>query len=107
MKNDWIIANINNPDLSAADFKNVGGFTLENTELLPIDTYLKSKQILENPNSPILNFIDKDVVLEIVNTDGKSFTRPWFGQLMTGPQLMAYLIQVNMWLKKYSPKFRI
>ena len=64
-------------------------------------------EILENPNSPILNFIDKDVVLEIVNTDGKSFTRPWFGQLMTGPQLMAYLIQVNMWLKKYSPKFRI
>ena len=64
-------------------------------------------EILENPNSPILNFIDKDVALEIVNTDGKSFTRPWFGQLMTGPQLMAYLIQVNMWLKKYSPKFRI
>ena len=25
------------------------------------------------------------------------------GQLMTGPQLMAYLIQVEMWLEKYAP----
>ena len=45
--------------------------------------------------------------LEILATDGKSFTRPWFGQLMTGPQLMAYLCQVNMWLEKYQPKIEI
>jgi hypothetical protein len=29
--NDWIIANLNNPDFTTADFKNIGGFTLENT----------------------------------------------------------------------------
>lgn len=49
MKNDWIIANINNPDFTTADFKNIGGFNLENTELLPIDTYLKSNKIISNP----------------------------------------------------------
>ena len=49
MKNDWIIANINNPSFTAGDFKNIGGFNLENTELLPIEKYLKSEKILQNP----------------------------------------------------------
>ena len=60
--------------------------------------------IINNPNAPICNLLDKAVITEILNTDGKSFSRPWFGQLMTGPQLMAYLCQVNMWLEKYNPK---
>ena len=63
--------------------------------------------ILNNTNSPILNLIDKDFVLKIIETDGKSFVRPWFGQLMTGPQLMAYLAQINMWLEKYKPRIEI
>ena len=25
---------------------------------------------------------------------------PWFGQLMAGPQLLAYLLQVNTWMKE-------
>ena len=49
MKNDWIIANLNNPDFTTADFKNIGGFTLENTELLPKEKYLESDKILQNP----------------------------------------------------------
>ena len=50
---------------------------------------------------------EPDKILEILKTDGKAFTRPWFGQLMTGPQLMAYLCQVNMWLERYNPKIEI
>ena len=60
--------------------------------------------IMENPNAPINDLLNRDYILDILQTDGKAFTRPWFGQLMTGPQLMAYLIQVNMWLEKYNPK---
>ncbi len=63
--------------------------------------------IINNPNSPILDLLNKEYILEILNTDGKAFTRPWFGQLMTGPQLMAYLCQVNMWLKKYKPEIKL
>lgn len=46
-------------------------------------------------------------ILEILETEGKAFSRPWFGQLMTGPQLMAYLIQVNIWLERYHPKIEL
>ena len=64
-------------------------------------------QIMEDENAPITNWLNKEDIMEILNTDGKSFTRPWFGQLMTGPQLMAYLCQVNMWLETYKPEIEI
>ena len=75
-------------------------------------TYLKKVkqmliQIMKNPISPINTLLNRDYILDIINTDGASFTRPWFGQLMTGPQLMAYLCQVNMWLEKYQPNMEI
>ena len=63
--------------------------------------------IMEDKNAPINNLLNRDYILDILKTEGKSVTRPWFGQLMTGPQLMAYLCQVNMWLEKYEPKIEI
>ena len=75
-------------------------------------TYLKAVKemlgdIMSNPNAPINNLLDKQYILDILATDGNAFTRPWFGQLMTGPQLMAYLCQVNMWLERYKPEIEL
>lgn len=64
-------------------------------------------KIMNNTDAPINNLLNREYILQILETDGKAFTRPWFGQLMTGPQLMAYLIQVNMWLEKYQPKIEL
>lgn len=64
-------------------------------------------KIMNDKNAPINNLLNRKYILEILETDGKAFTRPWFGQLMTGPQLMAYLCQVNMWLEKYQPKIEL
>lgn len=60
--------------------------------------------IMEDRNAPINDLLNRDFILNILKTDGTAFSRPWFGQLMTGPQLMAYLCQVNMWLERYQPK---
>jgi asparagine synthase (glutamine-hydrolysing) len=73
--------------------------------------YLKAVQrwmseILADKNSPILNIIDPTKVKEIIDTDGKAFVKPWYGQLMTGPQLLAYLIQVNLWLENYKVRIQ-
>ena len=75
-------------------------------------TYLNAvknmlSDIMSNKNAPINNLLNKDYILEIIETNGNAFSRPWFGQLMTGPQLMAYLCQVNMWLEKYQPRIEI
>ena len=59
-------------------------------------------QILDDKSSPIHEVIDDKVIREIVATKGQSYKSPWYGQLMTGPQLIAYLVQVNIWLKEYN-----
>ncbi|SET63975.1 asparagine synthase (glutamine-hydrolysing) [Natronincola peptidivorans] len=64
----------------------------------------KMKEILQDTTSPLLDVINIPKVMEIVETGGASFGKPWFGQLMTGPQLLAYLIQVNTWMKEYKVK---
>lgn len=64
-------------------------------------------KIMNDSNAPINNLLNRNYILKILETDGKAFTRPWFGQLMTGPQLMAYLCQVNMWLERYNPSIEI
>ena len=63
--------------------------------------------IMSNPKAPINYLLNRDYILNILETDGTAFSRPWFGQLMTGPQLMAYLCQVNMWLERYKPEIII
>ena len=63
--------------------------------------------IMKNKEAPINQLLNREYIFDIIETDGKAFTRPWFGQLMTGPQLMAYLCQVNMWLEKYQPGIEI
>ena len=59
-------------------------------------------EILNDKTSPILEIIDRNIVQGIVESKGESYKTPWYGQLMTGPQLIAYLIQVNAWLKEYN-----
>jgi len=61
-------------------------------------------KILNDKSSPILNIIDENKVREIVTTKGESYKTPWYGQLMAGPQMIAYLIQVNNWLETYNVK---
>lgn len=62
------------------------------------------REILNDKTSPILDIIDLKNVNELVETGGESYKTPWFGQLMKGPQLIAYLIQLNLWLKEYNVK---
>ena len=33
-------------------------------------------------------------------TSAGDYGRPWFGQLMAGPQMLAYLWQVNAWMRE-------
>lgn len=59
-------------------------------------------KIIEDKNAPIHEFIIKEKLVELLNTDNRT---PWYGQLMTTPQTIAYLLQFNYWLKKYNVEF--
>ena len=41
-KNDWIVAGLNNPDFTPYDFSTIADLTLDNTQMLRKDEYLKS-----------------------------------------------------------------
>lgn len=56
-------------------------------------------QVLCDSAAPIFNFIKKEA-LENLLTDNRSV--PWYGQLMNTPQTIAYMLQINYWLKKYN-----
>lgn len=56
-------------------------------------------KIIENPSSKIFEFIKKEELQKLLNTEKNE---PWYGQLMTTPQTIAYFVQINYWLEKYN-----
>lgn len=58
--------------------------------------------ILDDSGSPLLDLVDVKNLRSIANGEDKRGNIPWFGQLMSHPQLFAYLIQVDTWLRKYK-----
>ncbi|MDO4300783.1 MAG: asparagine synthase (glutamine-hydrolyzing) [Clostridia bacterium] len=58
-------------------------------------------EIMSDNNAPILPILNKQEVNTILNSTS-DYGKPWFGQLMATPQLLAYIIQVNYWLKKFD-----
>ena len=63
------------------------------------------KNDLKN-GAPILQIIDEKKLTAFMEGE-KDYGAPWYGQLMAGPQMLAYLIQINYWLNKYKIKIQI
>lgn len=59
------------------------------------------REIIRDGSSPVLEFLDP------VKTEGflaspSDYGRPWYGQLMAGPQMLAYILQIDFWLRNYK-----
>ncbi|WP_394219869.1 asparagine synthase (glutamine-hydrolyzing) [Halobacillus trueperi] len=63
------------------------------------------EETLADPNAPLFDIFDRDQVRKLNDSEGKSIDTPWFGQLMTGPQLIAHLCQIDHWLRTYKVTF--
>lgn len=63
-------------------------------------------EILNDSSSPLLQFINVDKIRDLAKAGPDQFNLPWFGQLMSGPQLFAHLMQVDYWLRKYKISIR-
>jgi len=59
---------------------------------------------LDDPACPLLSLVDAGKVRELAAASDAGSHIPWFGQLMSGPQLFAYLLQVDFWLREYKVK---
>lgn len=58
---------------------------------------------VSDPNIPILALCDKDAIVKYCTGDF-DYGKPFFGQLMAGPQFLGFIMQVNYWLSDYNVK---
>ena len=57
------------------------------------------EKILSDKDSPLFAIADYDAVSSLLYTARKE---PWYGQLMTVPQIYAFMLQLDKWLKAYD-----
>lgn len=69
-----------------------------NPEYLKIVSNLL-RNIIDNDQSPVLQFVSRDALERLLQTNN---AQPWYGQLMTTPQTIAYFVQINYWMEKYN-----
>ncbi len=56
------------------------------------------RQVLDDHSAPIHQLVRRQALEELLTADS---AEPWFGQLMTTPQTIAYMLQLNYWLDRY------
>jgi asparagine synthase (glutamine-hydrolysing) len=58
--------------------------------------------LLADASSPVRPFINEAYVETLAQSMTREMNIPWFGQLMNAPQMLAYLLQVDYWLREYK-----
>lgn len=55
--------------------------------------------VIDDSAAPIHQLVRKEALEELLRSE---YVWPWYGQLMKAPQTMAYMLQINFWLKNYK-----
>ena len=58
--------------------------------------------LLSEKNALVFQILDREAVSELLSG---SWKWPWYGQLMRRPQTIAYLLQLDFWLRHYEVAF--
>ncbi len=62
------------------------------------------ENILSRDDAPIWQLLNKENVKGLMHTNAQE---PWYGQLMTTPQTIAYFLQLNYWMEKYRVRLKL
>lgn len=57
------------------------------------------RKVLSDASQPIHQIVDKNALSGLLDSE---HPWPWYGQLMKMPQTIAYMLQINYWLKAYN-----
>jgi asparagine synthase (glutamine-hydrolysing) len=72
-----------------------------NPEYLKLVTRVIS-EIIEKDECRITEIFDKKKIQELIKTEGAGFKKNWYGQLMALPQIFAYMIQTEYWMREWQ-----
>ena len=62
--------------------------------------------MLASDDCRLTEIVSADKLRNLLDTNGASFTKNWYGQLMTLPQIYAYMLQIEYWLREYNIEIR-
>lgn len=57
------------------------------------------RKILAHPHEPIFQLVKPEALTQLLEWE---YAWPWYGQLMKVPQTIAYMLQINFWLREYK-----
>ena len=57
------------------------------------------RQVIDDPQSPIFALVPREKLRQLLDLD---LSWPWYGQLMRRPQTIAYMLQLDHWLRRYG-----
>lgn len=61
--------------------------------------------VLDDKTCPLYEMLNHNAIKDIIKNPN-SLTEPWYGQLMRGPQVLAYIVQIYVWIRKYNVEFK-
>lgn len=56
--------------------------------------------LLEDASSPIRPYLNREALHALAQADPRSWSLPWFGQMMGVPALFLYLVQADHWFRQ-------
>ena len=59
----------------------------------------KLRRLLDDGTSPLLQIVRREALDELLTAE---YAWPWYGQLMNVPQTVAYMLQIDCWLREYQ-----
>ena len=57
------------------------------------------RQVIDDPISPIFALVPREKLRQLLDME---LSWPWYGQLMRRPQTIAYMLQLDYWLRHYG-----
>ena len=57
------------------------------------------RAVLDDEANPLWHLVRREAAAELLTGE---YPWPWYGQLMRAPQTMAYLLQIEFWLRFYK-----
>ena len=63
-----------------------------------------TREVLADKDFPLYEMLNTKKLEELMENPD-ALTEPWYGQLMKGPQVLAYVVQIYYWIKEYKVKF--
>lgn len=63
-----------------------------------------AEQAISDKTCSLYEMLNTQAVRQLMENPD-SLTEPWYGQLMGAPQVLAYIYQIYVWIKKYKVEF--